>query len=108
LNLRPARTHRVGVDHDVVIPVGGGETGLADRYFPRNDRRVPLLVTPDAGMDPATRALIARLLAERGYQVLVLRSPANDSKAIVNWAHGQPWFPGIITESNVAILFAQL
>ena len=105
----PARLRRLGCDRDITIPVAEGVVLLGDRWFPRrNDSgRDPILLirTPYGRRGPA--AAMCRLLARRGYQVLIVscrgtfgsggtwdpfRDEAADGAAVLAWLEQQPWF----------------
>ncbi|WP_020671705.1 hypothetical protein [Amycolatopsis nigrescens] len=127
LKLPPARTHRVAVERNITIPMPDGTTLRADRYYPRNGERVPLAVTTSSrNYRRLAHDLVCRLIAERGYQVLVryrhtpqAEAPAETAaqdrtagflevQAVVSWAHRQPWFPGVATSVNSSTLLARL
>ncbi|HVT22142.1 MAG TPA: CocE/NonD family hydrolase [Mycobacteriales bacterium] len=100
-------TRRVKADRAVAIPMPDGVTLLADRWYPADTPSgLPLLVarTP---YGRGAEGVIARLIAERGYQVLLVscrgtfgsggawnpfRNEQADGKAVLAWAERQPWF----------------
>lgn len=108
--LPPARTTKVCVDRDIAIPVTDGVTLLADRYHPAAEPNgLPLLITRTP-YGRVVEGLLARLYAERGYQVLVVSCRGTfgsggrdfqpfvneraDGHAVIEWAAAQPWFGG--------------
>ncbi len=106
--LRPAGNLDVAVERDLEVPVGDGVVLLADRWVPAGPGPAPLvLVRSPYGRRPLD--LVGRLLAERGYQVLVqsvrgtfgsggtwepFRHEREDGAATLAWLAGQPWWPG--------------
>jgi putative CocE/NonD family hydrolase len=106
LKLPEPHTRRVGVDRAVKIPMPDGVTLLADRWYPaESPSGMPLLVS----RTPYGRqfeGLLARLFAERGYQVLLVscrgtfgsggewnpfRNEQADGHAVLDWVQEQPW-----------------
>ncbi|CAH0229592.1 Cocaine esterase [Arthrobacter sp. Bi26] len=82
---------------------------LADRYFPVTDARAPVVLIRTPYGRGSANILVSRLIAERGYQVLVqsLRGTGgsggtfngfvmnrDDGLAIIEWMRGRDWFPG--------------
>lgn len=107
LGLPPVRTPTIRVRRDLGVPMADGVELLADRYYPAEDVLAPLvlMLTPygRGGM-----GLTARMIAERGYQVLVvsLRGTGGsggrfdgwnldgaDGPPLIAWLRGQEWFP---------------
>ncbi|MET7336463.1 CocE/NonD family hydrolase [Nonomuraea sp. NPDC005650] len=69
-DVRPENRHPVRVERDLVIPAADGVRLLADRHFPADVERPPLvLLRSPYGRGNALDRMPA-LLAERGYQVL--------------------------------------
>ncbi|MET7338001.1 CocE/NonD family hydrolase [Nonomuraea sp. NPDC005650] len=107
LDVRPEHRHPVRVRRDLVIPAADGVRLLADRHFPADVERPPLvLLRSPYGRGNALDQLPA-LLAERGYQVLYqsLRGTAGsggdfdgftidpaDADGTLTWLRRQPWF----------------
>lgn len=110
--LRPPEYDDVLVERDLAVTADDGEVLLADRWAP-------------AGVDPAgvpivllrspygrrTLDLVARLLAERGYQVVIqsvrgtfgsggrwspFRHERADGHATLRWLERQPWWSGAV------------
>ncbi len=100
----PPATTAVSVDRSLSVPMPDGVELLADRWYPtgRDDAPVLLTRTPYGRLD-----LMARMLAERGYQVVQVscrgtagsggewvpfRSEQADGLATLQWLEAQPWF----------------
>ena len=109
LGLPPVRTPRVRVVQDLEIPVEDGVVLLADRYWPVGHDNAPLVLIRTPYGRRSANILIARLFAERGYQVLMqaLRGTdgsggqfngfvmnRGDGPATMAWLRRQDWFPG--------------
>jgi putative CocE/NonD family hydrolase len=94
---------------------------LADRYFPRGDGRPPLvLVRSPYGRRGIWGILFGRVLAERGFQVLVQSCRGtfgsggtfdpfgpdehDDGLATVAWLREQPWYPGSFATTGPSYL----
>jgi putative CocE/NonD family hydrolase len=105
----PARTHDVAVRRDIEVAMPDGTCLLADRYWPRGNGDEPVIVMRSPYGRNAVWALAARLLAERGYQVILqscrgtggsggefdaYRNEAEDGLATLRWIESQPWFSG--------------
>ncbi|MFG1708047.1 CocE/NonD family hydrolase [Nonomuraea sp. M3C6] len=107
--VRPELRHPVRVQRDIVIPAADGVQLLADRHFPADVERAPLiLLRSPYGRGNALDRMPA-LLAERGYQVLYqsVRGTAGsggrfdgftidpaDADGTLTWLRRQPWFGG--------------
>lgn len=106
LGLPPVRTPRIRVARDLSVPMADGVSLLADRYYPADGRAPLVLIRTPYGR--GSMGLLARLIAARGYQVLVvsLRGTAGsggrftgweldaaDGPALVRWLRGREWFP---------------
>jgi len=104
--LPPARTRAIWVERNVRVPMQDGVTLLADRYVARDQEPVVLVRTP---YRRRVFSLLARLFAERGYQVVVqntrgtfgsggtfdaFRDEQRDGLATLDWLAQQPWFGG--------------
>ncbi|MQA86793.1 MAG: CocE/NonD family hydrolase [Streptosporangiales bacterium] len=108
LGLPPAARRPVGVERDLVAPMPDGVRLLADRYFPRDDGRAPLILMRSPYDRRGVWDYFAPVLAERGYQVLIQstrgtvgsggdfdpRYEADDGPATIEWIRRQPWFGG--------------
>lgn len=111
LKLAPAATHDVRVERDLRIPMPDGVVLLADRYLPARDGRPPLvLVRSPYGRRAFWGLILGRLLAERGFQVLIQSCRGTfgsggvfdpfgpdehgDGLATIGWLQEQPWYPG--------------
>jgi uncharacterized protein len=109
LELPPAGPVPVTVQRDLAVPMPDGAVLLADRYAPSGDGRPPLmLVRSPYGRRGPFGLMFGRLIAERGFQVLMQScrgtfgsggtlDPFNeydDGMATVAWMRRQPWYPG--------------
>lgn len=109
LGFPPVRSPSVQVERDLAIPARDGVMLLADRYFPGTDPRAPVVLIRTPYGRRSANVLLSRLIAERGYQVLIqsLRGTAgsggtfngfamnrDDGVATIEWMRGQDWFPG--------------
>lgn len=108
--LPPTRFAGVTVERDVAVTMPDGAVLLADRWHAPSAGRAPaVLVRTPYGRRPF--GMTGRLLAERGYQVLVqscrgtfgsggewnpFHNESADGKATLAWAAGQPWFGGVM------------
>ncbi len=126
LDLPPAGTIRVAVQRDLAVPMPDGAVLLADRYFAPGgmadgggDGNRPLvLVRSPYGRRGPFGLLYGRVLAERGFQVLVQScrgtfgsggtlDPFNereDGLATVAWMRRQPWYPGSFATAGPSYL----
>ena len=68
--VRPARPHRVRVERDVVVPAADGVRLLANRFFPVDVERAPVVLLRSPYGRGAALDRMPQMLAERGYQVL--------------------------------------
>ncbi|NNG38263.1 CocE/NonD family hydrolase [Flexivirga sp. ID2601S] len=104
----PAAENAIRTERDLRIPMRDGAVLLADRWYPVDDERAPLVIcrTP-YGRYPEPRE--AALFAERGMQMLVVScrgtfgsegtwapfvDEAGDGRDTLGWIEQQPWFPG--------------
>ena len=111
LKLAPASTHDVRVERDLRVPMPDGVVLLADRYVPGRDEQPPLvLVRSPYGRRGFWGLILGRLLAERGFQVLIQSCRGtfgsggvldpfgpdehDDGLATIGWMQEQPWYPG--------------
>ncbi len=118
LELPPAETTRVAVQRDLAVPMPDGVVLLADRYAPPGPRRPLVLVRSPYGRRGPFGLAYGRLLAERGFQVLVQScrgtfgsggslDPFNeraDGLATVAWLKDQPWYPGAFATAGPSYL----
>ncbi len=108
LKLPPAQTRRVRVERDLQVPMPDGAVLLADRYAPPAGKPPLVLVRSPYGRRGPFGLMYGRLLAERGFQVLVQScrgtfgsggtldpfAERDDGLATVAWMRRQPWYPG--------------
>jgi putative CocE/NonD family hydrolase len=111
--LPPPATRDVVVQRDLRVPMPDGVELLADHWAPRTgDAGLPTaLIRTPYGRAGFFGAVLARPLAERGYQVLIqstrggfgsggtfapLRQERDDGLATLEWVIEQPWFGGSI------------
>ncbi len=108
LQLPPAQTRNVRVERDLEVPMPDGAVLLADRYAPPADKPALVLVRSPYGRRGPFGLMYGRLLAERGFQVLVQScrgtfgsggrldpfAERDDGLATVAWMRRQPWYPG--------------
>ena len=109
LNLPPPLTRDLVVQQDLRVPMPDGVELLANRWAPRTkgDGLPTALIRSPYGRAGIFGAVMARPLAERGYQVLIqstrggfgsggsfepFRHEREDGLATVDWAIKQPWF----------------
>lgn len=110
LKLPPPQTRDVRVERDLRIPMPDGAVLLADRYLPPAPAPPLVLVRSPYGRRGIWGLVFARLLAERGFQVLIQscrgtfgsggifdpfgRDEHDDGLATAAWLRRQPWYPG--------------
>ena len=110
LFLPPAETYAVTHARDLPVPMPDGTVLLADHFFPtRGPNRPTILVRSPYGRAGVVFDLVARPLAERGFQVLVqscrgtfgsggdfipFRDDRADGLATIAWLRQQPWYTG--------------
>ncbi len=118
LDLPPPESVRVAVQRDIAIPMPDGVALLADRYVPPGSARPLVLVRSPYGRRGPFGLMYGRLLAERGFQVLVQScrgtfgsggtlDPFNerdDGLATVEWMRKQPWYPGAFATTGPSYL----
>ncbi|WP_329046270.1 CocE/NonD family hydrolase [Amycolatopsis sp. NBC_01488] len=109
LTLPAPATRKLAVQRDLRVPMPDDAELLADRWAPRagGDGLPTALVRSPYGRKSALGALLARPLAERGFQVLIqstrggfgsgggfdpLRQEREDGLATLDWVVRQPWF----------------
>ena len=109
LKLSPPLTRDLVVQRDLRVPMPDGAVLLADRWAPRSGGEglpTALIRTPYGRRGPFGM-ILARPLAERGYQVLIqsvrggfgsggtfdpMRQERADGLATLDWMVQQPWF----------------
>src|SRR5262245_5871938 len=109
LGLPPAVTRDLTVERDLRVPMSDGTVLLADRWAPSSGAEglpTALIRTP-YGRSGIVGQLMARPLAERGYQVLMqsvrgtfgsggtfdpMRRERSDGLDTLQWVLKQPWF----------------
>jgi putative CocE/NonD family hydrolase len=121
--VQPHRTHVVRVQRDLVIPAGDGVPLLANRFYPADIDKPPLVLLRSPYGRGVALDRMPHLLVERGYQVLYqsLRgtggssgvfdgfsiNPA-DGDGVLSWLREQPWFGGVLATWGASYLgFAQ-
>lgn len=108
--LTDARTYDIEVERDLPVPMPDGAVLRCDRYVPRGHGRPPLvLVRSPYGRRGLLGLLYGRLLAERGFQVVIqscrgtfgsqgrfdpFGTERDDGLATVAWLRARPWYPG--------------
>jgi len=106
--LPPAETYDIAVHKALAAPMKDGVVLRADRYTPRQARNLPtVLVRTPYGR--AGYGLVGRLMAERGFQVVIqscrgsddsggelnpFRGEREDGVATLEWLKTQDWFDG--------------
>jgi putative CocE/NonD family hydrolase len=119
LRLPEATTPHVDVRRDIPVPMPDGVTLLADLYRPRGAGPSPTVVvrTP-YGRTGMMALLSARLLAERGLQVLLQSCRGtfgsggtldpfrerDDGLATLDWVRDQPWHSGRLATAGASYL----
>lgn len=109
-HLPPAETYAVTHTRDLPVPMPDGAVLLADRFFPTSTPNCPtVLVRSPYGRAGLIFEMVARPLAERGFQVLVqscrgtfgsggdffpFRDDRTDGLATIAWLRQQPWYSG--------------
>lgn len=118
-HLEPALTHRVDIERGLRAPMPDGAVLLADRLVPRgvDTPHIVLMRTP-YGRGRYMRP-IARVIAERGYQVVVqsvrgtfgsggefepFRHEAADGAATLAWLAERPWFGNSVGMTGASYL----
>jgi putative CocE/NonD family hydrolase len=121
--VQPRRSHEVRVDRDLVIPAVDGVPLLANRFYPADIDRPPVVLLRSPYGRGVALDRMPQLLAERGYQVLYVSlrgtggsggefdgftiHPA-DADGTLMWLRKQPWFGGVLATWGASYLgFAQ-
>jgi putative CocE/NonD family hydrolase len=110
-HLPPAETYAVTHTRNLPVPMPDGTILLADHYFPSAKPGCPtVLIRSPYGRAGLSFDLVARPLAERGFQVLVqscrgtfgsggklfpFRDEQADGLATIAWLRQQPWYTGV-------------
>ncbi|MHB1930891.1 MAG: CocE/NonD family hydrolase [Acidimicrobiales bacterium] len=111
-HLRPAEHPEVGVERDLAMAADDGVVLLADRWAPAGvDPTTVPVVLLRSPYGRRTLDLVGRLLAERGYQVVIqsvrgtfgsggswepFRNERADGHAALRWIARQPWWSGVV------------
>jgi uncharacterized protein len=117
--VRPRRAHAVRVHRDLVIPASDGVPLLANRFYPADLDRSPLVLLRSPYGRGVALDRMPQLLAERGYQVLYVSlrgtggsggefdgftiDPA-DADGLLSWLREQPWFGGVLATCGASYL----
>jgi putative CocE/NonD family hydrolase len=119
LRLPPATTPHLEVHRDIPVPMPDGVTLLADLYRPRGAGSSPtVLVRTPYGRTGMLALISARLLAERGLQVLLQSCRGTfgsggtldpfhereDGLATLAWIREQPWHSGRLATAGASYL----
>ncbi|KKM73725.1 hypothetical protein LCGC14_1407550 [marine sediment metagenome] len=110
MKLPQAETHKIVVKRDLKVPMPDGVELLAEHYYPYGDNKPPtVLVRSPYGRRIIFGLLYGRLLAERGFQVLIQScrgtfgsggqfipffNEHDDGIATIEWIKKQDWFSG--------------
>lgn len=110
LKLPPVQSRKVLLIEDIKIPTKDGIGLLTDHYIPKKSKNAPLvLVRTPYGRKSFFGVVYGRLVAERGYQVLVqscrgtfgsggeffpYKYEREDGLATIEWMKQQEWYPG--------------
>ena len=108
--LPPAETYAITHHQELPIPMPDGAVLLADHYFPTQGGKLPtILMRSPYGRRGSLFGSFSRLLAERGFQVLVqscrgtfgsggeffpFRNERADGLATIAWLKQQSWYSG--------------
>ncbi len=121
LHLDVPVTRDVAVQRNLRVPMADGVELLADRYAPRvgGDGLPTALLRSPYGRSGMLGTMMARPLAERGFQVLIqsvrgtfgsggdfdpLRNERADGLATIEWVLKQPWFGDSIVLTGASYL----
>ncbi len=108
--LPSVQTRKVLVEEDIQVPTKNGIQLLTDHYRPKDTEKAPLiLVRTPYGRKGYFGLFYGRLVAERGYQVIIqscrgtfgsggeffpYKYEKEDGLATVEWMRSQEWYPG--------------
>jgi putative CocE/NonD family hydrolase len=120
LKLPGPSTRDLRVERDLRIPMPDGAVLLADRYLPAGGNPPLVLVRSPYGRRGVFGLVFARLLAERGFQVVIQSCRGtfgsggsfdpfgtdehDDGLATVAWLREQPWYPGVFATMGPSYL----
>jgi uncharacterized protein len=120
MKLPPATNRAVEVQRDLRIPMADGVELLADRYLPAAGAPPLVLVRSPYGRRGFWGVIFGRVLAERGFQVLIESCRGtfgsggtfdpfgpdehDDGLATVAWLRKQPWYPGVFATTGPSYL----
>lgn len=109
--LPPAQTRKVLLTEDIEVPAKDGIILLTDHYQPKKIPNAPvILVRTPYGRKSFFGVLYGRLVAERGYQVVIqscrgtfgsggeffpYKNEREDGLATIEWMKKQDWYPGL-------------
>jgi uncharacterized protein len=121
--VQPHSRYAVRVQRDLVIPASDGVPLLANRFYPVDIDRPPLVLLRSPYGRGVALDRMPQLLAERGYQVLYLSLRGTDGSGgefdgftihpadgdgTLSWLREQPWFGGVLATWGASYLgFAQ-
>lgn len=107
--LTPRKHSRISVERGVAVPMADGALLVADIYAPAVDGHWPVVLMRSPYGRGSMFGLIAALLAERGYRVVLqsvrgtagsggafdpMRQERADGADTLEWVRSQPWFSG--------------
>lgn len=110
-DLPPARSRDIALARDLPATMPDGTVLLADRYWARADPSGPIVLIRSPYGRRRLFGTVARLFAERGYQVVIqscrgtfgsggafeaFQHEASDGRATLAWLEGQRWFSGSV------------
>lgn len=117
--LPPAETRTVTVEKDLPITMPDGVVLLADHYAPQGIGERPTVLTRSVYTDRTKGSFLSRLIAERGFHVLVVSGRGtcgsggeldpftcerDDGLAVLAWLKEQPWFNGVLGTTGASYL----
>ncbi|MEO3873318.1 CocE/NonD family hydrolase [Nonomuraea sp. B12E4] len=117
--LPPAETRIITVEKNLPIPMPDGVVLLADHYTPQGIGERPTVLVRSVYTDRTKGSFMSRLIAERGFQVLVVSgrgvtgsggvldpfaSEREDGLAVLAWLEKQPWFTGVLGTTGASYL----
>jgi putative CocE/NonD family hydrolase len=107
--LPPRLAGGLAAERDIAVPMADGCDLLADRYWPHDMPGAPVVLMRSPYGRGSMFGMLAALLAERGFQVVVqsvrgtagsggifdpMRQEKADGADTVRWVRAQPWFAG--------------
>jgi len=118
--LPAAETHDVVVERNIKVPMKDGVNLVTDRYYPHKGSQLPvILVRSSYGRGQLFGVMYGRLLAERGFQVLIQSCRGTfgsggefnpffdehpDGLDTVEWIKKQLWFNGQLATAGGSYL----